>query len=101
MARRGGEGGGGVGGGNPMNVIIGAFIGLLVIIAILSLGPVLGSKLDATTGAALPVTSSWNGTYNTNLPKASTVWTDNVGLGILVILVFFIALAIYYIRMVG
>jgi Fe2+ transport system protein B len=96
MARRGGEGG-----GSPMNVIIGAFIGLLVIIAIIALGPVLGYKLESTTNTGMAATSSWNATYNTNLPKASTVWTDNVGLGVLVILVFFISIAIYYIRMVG
>jgi len=84
--------------GNPMNVIIGAFIGLLVIVAIVTLGPVLGGKLEQSMPALSP-TSGFNGTYNTNLPKASTVWTDNVALGALVILVFFIALAIYYIRM--
>lgn len=100
MARRGGEGSGGMG-GNPMNVIIGAFIGLLVIVAILALGPVLGDKLTTATGGDMAADSEWNATYNTNLPKASTVWTDNVGLGVLVILVFFIALAIFYIRMVG
>lgn len=83
-----------------MNVIIGAFIGLLVIVAIVTLGPVLGGKLE-TAMPALPVNSEWNSTYNTDLPKASSVWEDNVGLGVLVILVFFIALAIYYIRMVG
>lgn len=101
MARRGGEGGGGVGSGNPMNVIIGAFIGLLVIIAILSLGPVLGYKLEQATGGSIDPASDWNSTTNTDLPKAADVWTDNVSLGVLVILVFFIALAIYYIRMVG
>lgn len=100
MARRGGEGGGGMS-GNPMNVIIGAFIGLLVIVAILALGPVLGDKLTTATGQDMAADSEWNSTYNTDLPKASTVWTDNVGLGVLVILVFFIALAIFYIRMVG
>ena len=84
-----------------MNVIIAAFIGLLVIVAIIALGPVLGEKLSTATGGQLGVTSSWNATYNTNLPKASTIWTDNVGLGVLVVLVFFISLAIYYIRMVG
>jgi len=100
MARRGGEGGSVGGGGNPMNVIIGAFIGLLVIVAIVTLGPVLGSKLSDAM-PTLAVTSNWNATYNTNLPRADEVWSDNVTLGALVILVFFIALAIYYIRMVG
>jgi hypothetical protein len=100
MARRGGEGGG-AGMGNPMNVIIGAFIGLLVIIAIVALGPVLGEKLQTATDINYAADSGFNKTYNTDLPEASDIWTDNVALGSLVILVFFIALAIYYIRMVG
>ena len=100
MARRGGEGSS-AGMGNPMNVIIGAFIGLLVIIAIVALGPVLGEKLSTATDITYGTDSGFNKTYNTNLPEASDIWTDNVGLGSLVILVFFIALAIYYIRMVG
>jgi hypothetical protein len=96
MARRGGEGGGGA---NPMNVLIAAFIGLLVIIAILALGPVLGEKLQTSTPTA--VGSAWNASTNTNMPNVSKIWSDNVNLGILVLLVFFISLAIYFIRMVG
>ena len=95
MARRGGEGGT----PNPMNVLIGAFIGLLVIIAILALGPVLGDKLSSST--ALSTTSTWNSTVNTKMPNVPNVWSDNVALGVLVLLVFFISLAIYFIRMVG
>jgi hypothetical protein len=95
MGRRGGEGGT----PNPMNVLIGAFIGLLVIIAILALGPVLGEKLS--TAAATGVTSTWNSTVNTKMPNVPNVWSDNVALGVLVLLVFFISLAIYFIRMVG
>jgi hypothetical protein len=96
MARRGGEGGGGA---NPMNVLIAAFIGLLVIIAILALGPVLGEKLQTSTPTG--VTSVWNNSVNTQMPNVSKIWSDNVNLGILVLLVFFISLAIYFIRMVG
>jgi membrane-associated protease RseP (regulator of RpoE activity) len=98
MARRGGEGGGA---GNPMNVIIAAFIGLLVIVAIVTLGPVLGYKLETGAGGAdIPATSNWS-TKDPNAVEGSAVWQDNVGLGLLVLLVFFISLAIYYIRMIG
>jgi ABC-type antimicrobial peptide transport system permease subunit len=99
MARRGGEGGSGM--GNPMNVIIGAFIGLLVLVSVVTLGPVLGDKLQTATGGQMSPTSEWNATYNTNLPAPSTIWSDNVSLGMLCVLVCFIALALYYIRMVG
>lgn len=99
MARRGGEGGGGM--GNPMNVIIGAFIGLLVIVAVVTLGPVLGYKLETSAGGAdIPTTSNWS-TKDPNAVSASSLWNDNVGLGALVLLVFFISMAIFYVRMIG
>jgi len=132
MARRTGEGGG----TGPMNVIISAFIGLLIIVAIITFGPTLGGKLEeaqpAITGGSCSYTNTtshvttygvcgaevagdtaydynvayagagmWNSDYNTGLPNAATVWTDNVALGILVVLIFFVSLALYYIRSVG
>jgi hypothetical protein len=100
MARRGGEGGG-VGGGNPMNVIIAAFIGLLVIVAIVTLGPVLGYKLETSAGGDdIPTTSNWS-PDDPNAVSAPSLWNDNVALGALVLLVFFISLALFYIRMIG
>lgn len=83
-----------------MNVLISAFIGLLVIVAIVTFGPTLGGKLEAAQ-PALGATSDWNATYNTNLPSGAEIWQDNVELGIVVILIFFVALALYYIRTVG
>lgn len=99
MARRGGEGGSVA--ANPMNVIIAAFIGLLVIVAIVTLGPVLGYKLETSAGGAdIPSTSNWS-PDDPNAVSASTLWSDNVSLGALVLLVFFISLALFYIRMIG
>ncbi|MFA7304844.1 MAG: hypothetical protein WC015_10095 [Methanoregula sp.] len=99
MARRGGEGGGGA--ANPMNVIIAAFIGLLVIVAIVTLGPVLGYKLETSAGGAdIPTTSNWS-PDDPNAVTGSSLWNDNVALGALVLLVFFISLAIFYVRMIG
>ena len=99
MARRGGEGGSGT--GNPLNIIIGAFIGLLVIVAIVSLGPVLGEKLSTATSITYAADSGFNRTYNTGLVDPADIWSDGVGLGALALLVFFISMAIYFIRMVG
>lgn len=100
MARRGGEGGG-VGGGNPMNVVISAFIGLLVIVAIVTLGPVLGYKLETSAGGAdIPTTSNWSPS-DPNAVSGSSIWQDNIQMGSLVLLVFFICLALFYIRMIG
>lgn len=86
---------------NPLNVIIAAFIGLLVIVAIVTLGPVLGYKLETSAGGAdIPATSNWS-TSDPNAVSGATVWQDNVSLGLLVLLVFFISLALYFIRMIG
>ena len=98
MARRGGDGGGMSAG--PMNTIIAGFIGLLVITAVVILGPVLSGAIQA----AVPnqsASSQWNSSYNTNLPTGVAIWTTNVAIGGVVILVFFIALAIYYIRVIA
>ena len=96
MARRGGEGGG----TGPMNTIIGGFVGLLVIVAIVILGPTLAGSIEDAQ-PALDASSDWNGTHNTNMPNGSDLWTQNVTIGGVVILVFFIALAIYYIRVIA
>jgi hypothetical protein len=64
------------------------------------LGPVLAGSIQA----AVPnqsQTSSWNASYNTALPTGVAIWTTNVAIGGVVILVFFIALAIYAIRVIA
>lgn len=94
MARRGGEG------SSPINAIAMAFIGLLMIVAIVTLGPVLGGQLEEATPALDPA-SPWNSTYNTDVPSGSTMWTTDVALGGVAVLVFFIALAISYLRYIG
>lgn len=95
MARR--EGGMSSG---PMNTIIGGFIGLLVVVAIVILGPTLAGSIEEAQ-PAMGATSDWNVTHNTDLPTGVDIWTQNVAIGSLVILVFFIALAIYAIRVVA
>lgn len=98
MARRGGDGGGMSAG--PMNTIIAGFVGLLVVVAIIILGPVLAGSIQDAVPAQGP-TSAWNATYNTDLPTGEDTWSTNVVIGGVVILVFFIALAIYYIRVIA
>lgn len=132
MARRGSSGGGMDSG--PMNTIIAGFVGLLVIVAIIILGPVLAGSIDDavptfgtcsyvnatdtytyygdcgsanTTHTELIYTtpysesSYWNTEYNSDMPNGESLWTTNVVIGGVVVLVFFIALAIYYIRVIA
>jgi len=81
MARRGD--GGGVSAG-PMNTIIAGFIGLLVIVAIVVLGPVLAGSIQSSV-PNLSASSQWNGSFNTNIPSGVAVWTTNVTIGAVVI----------------
>jgi hypothetical protein len=81
MARRGG--GEGVSAG-PMNTIIAGFIGLLVIVAIVVLGPVLAGSIQSSV-PNLSASSQWNGSFNTNIPSGVAVWTTNVTIGAVVI----------------
>jgi hypothetical protein len=84
-----------------MNTIIGGFVGLLVIVAIVILGPVLAGSIQQAV-PAMPANSPWNTTnLSNNLPDGADLWTTNVTIGGIVILVFFIALAIYYIRIIA
>lgn len=83
-----------------MNTIIGGFIGLLVIVTIVIMAPTLAGSIEAAQ-PALGASSDWNATHNTNLPDGEDVWTQNVTIGAIVILVFFVALAIYYIRVIA
>ena len=84
----------------PMNTIIAGFVGLLVIVAIVILGPVLAGSIQNAV-PAMPVDSDWNASYNTDLPTGVEMWQTNVVIGGVVILVFFIALAIFAIRVIA
>lgn len=122
-------------GGNPINGLIAAFIGLLVIVAVIILAPVLAGSLQAATpnigtcsytgNASVVYTGTcgeqnttdtyrtaiynvpyddaarWNPDYNTDLPSGSDIWTQNVTIGAIVILVFFVSMAILYIRVIA
>jgi len=88
-------------GAGPMNAIIAGFVGLLVVVAIVILGPVLAGSIQSAVPAMSPA-SPWNtSNASLNIPNGVALWTQSVTLGGLVILVFFIALAIYYIRVIA
>ena len=66
-------------GGGPMGTIISGFIGLLVIVPIVVLGPVLAGSMQSAV-PNLSASSAWNTTTNTNIPTGVAVWTTNRGL---------------------
>jgi hypothetical protein len=66
----------------PMNTIIAGFVGLLVIVAIVILGPVLAGTIEgAVDNVDLSPTSDWNRTYNTDLPSGEEMWSTNIVVG--------------------
>jgi hypothetical protein len=94
MARREG------GGGGPMGMLVGAFIGLIVIVAVVILAPTIMGSIEQAQ-PAMPATSDWNSTHNAELPNGAAIWTDNVTFGAIVILIFFASMAIFYIRAIA
>ena len=46
-------------------------------------------------------TLNWNPNYNSAIPSGTGMWTTTIAIGGVCILVFFIALAIYYIRVIA
>ena len=95
MAYRGGEGGGGGGGLGPMAGVIMVMIGLVVVVAVMQFAPTIGGSIAAAQ-PALGATNSWNATYNTNLPSASTFYTNNVQLVSLLVTIIIISLILAY-----
>ena len=46
-------------------------------------------------------TINWNPEYNSAIPSGSAMWSTNVVIGATVMLIFFISLAIYYLRVIA
>ena len=96
MAYRGGEGGGGGGAGlGPMSGVIMVMIGLVVVVAIMQFAPTIGGSIYAAQ-PTLGATNPWNATYNTNLPAASTFYTNNIQLVSLLVTIIIISLILAY-----
>lgn len=80
-----------------MSLIIAIAIGLITLIAIITVGPVVGGSIEG----AMPdvgATSSWNSSYNTDLPDGADVWEQMVPLLVLAVLALVIGLVIMYFR---
>lgn len=90
---RGEQGGGG--GLGPMAGVIMVMIGLVVVVAIMQFAPTIGGSILAAQ-PTLSATNPWNATYNTNLPSATTFYTNNVQLVSLLVTIIVISLILAY-----
>lgn len=95
MAYRGGEGGGGAGGLGPMSGVVMVMIGLVVVVAIMQFAPTIGGSIY-NAQPTLGVKNPWNATYNTDLPSATTFYSNNVQLISLLVTIIIISLILAY-----
>ena len=72
---------------------IGVSIGLIVLVAIFSIAPLIGSSIDTST--TIPAGSQWNATTNTDLTTGVDLWTQNASLLALAVMVSILSLVIY------
>ena len=72
---------------------IGVSIGLIVLVAIYSIAPVIGSNIDAST--TIDATSQWNSTTNPGLTTGVDLWQQNSSLLALAVMVSILSLVIF------
>jgi hypothetical protein len=85
--------------GNTMiDVAVTMAIGLIVLVAVYSLAPLIGSNID--TASTIPPGSQWNATENTDIPTGVGIWEQNAGLLILAVMVSILSLIIWAIMRV-
>ena len=85
-------------GGTMIDVAVTMAIGLIVLVAVYSLAPLIGSNIDSA--ATVPPDSEWNATVNTDIPTGVEIWEQNAGLLILAVMVSILSLIIWAIMRV-
>lgn len=80
--------------GNTMiDVAVTMAIGLIVLVAVFSLAPLIGSNIDSA--ATVPPDSQWNATVNTDIPTGVEIWEQNASLLMLAVMVSILAMIIW------
>lgn len=85
-------------GATMIDVAVTMAIGLIVLVAVYSLAPLIGSNIDGA--ANIPSGSQWNATENTDIPTGVGIWEQNAGLLILAVMVSILSLIIWAIMRV-
>ena len=85
--------------GNTMiDVAVTMAIGLIVLVAVFSLAPLIGSSIDGAT--SVPAGSQWNATENADIPTGVGIWEQNAGLLMLAVMVSILSMIIWAIMRV-
>ncbi len=85
-------------GATMLDVAISMAVGLIVLVAVFSLAPLIGSNLDMA--GQVPPGSQWNITENPSIPTGVGVWEQNATLLILAVMVSILSLVIWSIMRV-
>ncbi|MDI6720448.1 MAG: hypothetical protein QMD46_12630 [Methanomicrobiales archaeon] len=81
-----------------IDVAVTMAIGLIVLVAVFSLAPLIGSNIDSA--ATIPSGSQWNATENPDIPTGVGIWEQNAGLLILAVMVSILSMIIWAIMRV-
>lgn len=85
--------------GNTMiDVAVTMAIGLIVLVAVFSLAPLIGSNIDSA--ASVPAESQWNASTNPDIPTGVGIWEQNAGLLMLAVMVSILSMIIWAIMRV-
>jgi Flp pilus assembly pilin Flp len=76
-----------------IDVAVTMAIGLIVLVAIFSLAPLIGSNIDSAS--SVPASSQWNSTTNENIPTGVGIWEQNAGLLMLAVMVSILSMIIW------
>jgi Flp pilus assembly pilin Flp len=76
-----------------IDVAVTMAIGLIVLVAIFSLAPLIGSNIDSAS--SVPAESQWNSTTNENIPTGVGIWEQNAGLLMLAVMVSILSMIIW------
>lgn len=82
-----------------IDAVIGIAIGLIVLVAVFSIAPVIGSNIDSSV--TIPATSQWNATTNSDMVTGVEIWTQNSALLILAVMVSILSLVIFAIMKIN
>ena len=80
-------------GSTMIDVAVTMAIGLIVLVAVFSLAPLIGSNIDGA--AAVPADSQWNSTTNPDIPTGVGIWEQNASLLMLAVMVSILSMIIW------
>lgn len=85
-------------GDTMIDVAVTMAIGLIVLVAVFSIAPLIGSNIDSAS--SVPADSQWNSTTNPDIPTGVGIWEQNAGLLMLAVMVSILSMIIWAIMRV-